>query len=454
MKKYLHLTFGIAILAPFYSCDNPVQTSATETIQGDVVWDKSFGGEGSEEFSAIIPTTDGGYLLGGDSFSNISGDKSQDHFGGGDYWIIRIDASGNKVWDKTFGGFRSDVLKCMVKTFDGGYLVGGYSNSGPSGNKTTGSNAKPDYDYWIMKIDDNGNKIWEKSFGMEANDYLRGAVATEDGGFLLAGNTIIPETGTTIGSSDFWVVKINASGEKIWDKVFGGAGWETLWKIIPTNDKAFLLAGNSSSTSSGDKSQETNGGSDFWAIKIDANGHKIWDSAFGGYREESISGIANSQNSGHIFAGITDTDYSPAGDVTDITNGFMDYWIVRTDEKGSKLWDKTFGGTLDDVPDCNPISYNGGFLIGGYSNSGNSGNKTSLPLGNTGDSDFWLINIDSDGNKLWDKSFGGNSLDRLMTIIPATESGYLLAGRSASPKSSQKKSGTNGSLDFWIIKIK
>ncbi|MDR6807510.1 hypothetical protein J2Y45_004710 [Dyadobacter sp. BE34] len=454
MKKYLRLTLAIIGMIPFHGCDNPVQTSATETIQGDIVWDKSFGGENSEELSVIIPTPDGGYLLGGDSFSNVSGDKSQGHFGGGDYWVIKIDAKGNKVWDKTFGGFRSDILKCLVKTSDGGYLLGGYSQSGPTGNKTTGSNAKIDYDYWIIKIDNNGDKIWEKTFGMTDNDYLRGMVATEDGGYLLAGNSSIPETGESYGSDDFWVIKINALGEKVWEKSYGGTQYEALWRIIPTNDKAFLLAGHSNSNASGDKSQDSKGDFDFWILKIDSDGHKIWDSSIGGFKSESLLGIAPSSNGGYILVGATDADSSPSGDVSGASKGFYDYWVVKANEQGVKVWDKTFGGNLNDFPDCLPISYNGGYLIGGYSFSDKSGDKESPLFGDKGDLDFWVINLDSKGNKLWDKSFGGTSSDFLFSIIPAHDDGYLLVGSSGSPKAGQKTSETNGSTDFWIVKIK
>lgn len=441
-------------MIPFYGCDNPVQTSVPETIQGDILWDKSFGGDNSEQLSVIIPTLDGGYLLGGESFSNASGDKSHEHFGGGDYWVIRINANGNKIWDKTFGGFRSDILKSIVESSDGGYLIGGYSQSGPTGNKTTGSNAKLDYDYWVIKIDHDGNKIWEKTFGRADNDYLRGLVATDDGGYLLAGNTSIPETGESNGSDDFWVVKISALGEKIWDKAFGGAAYETLWRIIPTKDQAFLLAGHSSSNASGDKSQSSKGDSDFWILKIDSDGRKIWDSTVGGFKTESLLGITPSPGGGYIIAGATDADSSPSADVSTASKGLYDYWVLKINEQGGKVWDKTFGGNSNDFPDCQPISYNGGYLIGGYSHSDKFGDKTSPLLGDKGDSDFWLINIDSNGNKLWDKSFGGISTDFLFSIIPAIDDGYVLAGSSGSPKADQKTSETKGSSDFWIVKIK
>src|SRR5690606_9304903 len=145
------------------------------------------GGSGDDFLHITAPTPDGGYLLGGYSYSSASGDKSENSKGGSDYWVVKIDGSGNKVWDKTFGGSGEDILYSTTPTPDGGYLLGGYSASPASGNKS--ENSKGSYDYWIVKIDGSGNKVWDKTFGGSDNDILHSTTPSPDGGFLLAGSS-------------------------------------------------------------------------------------------------------------------------------------------------------------------------------------------------------------------------------------------------------------------------
>ena len=131
-------------------------------------WDKTFGGDTTESLSSLQQTTDGGYILGGTSYSGISGDKTQASRGDMDYWIVKTDANGIKQWDKTFGGDGDDGLFSLQQTIDGGYILGGYSNSGIGGDKTQAS--RGDYDYWIVKTDANGMKQWDKTFGGDTLD--------------------------------------------------------------------------------------------------------------------------------------------------------------------------------------------------------------------------------------------------------------------------------------------
>ena len=142
----------------------PAQTPPTKQ------WDKTFGGSNNDDLSSLQQTSDGGYILGGYSASGISGDKTEASRGNNDYWIVKTDANGNKQWDKTFGGSSDDQLYSFQQTTDGGYISGGRSTSGISGDKTEAS--KGSYDYWIVKTDANGNKQWDKTFGGSNVDEL------------------------------------------------------------------------------------------------------------------------------------------------------------------------------------------------------------------------------------------------------------------------------------------
>jgi hypothetical protein len=191
-------------------------------------WDKDFGGSSSSsnDLTSLQQTTDGGYILGGFSDSPAGGDKTQPSQGSFDYWVVKIDAGGNKQWDKTFGGSSGDRLTSLHQTADGGYILGGYSSSGAGGDKTQAS--KGGDDYWVVKIDASGNKQWDKTFGGSNQDYLSSLQQTTDGGYILGGYSSSgsggEKTQPSQGSFDYWVVKIDAGGNKQWDKGFGGSG--------------------------------------------------------------------------------------------------------------------------------------------------------------------------------------------------------------------------------------
>lgn len=133
-------------------------------------WDKTFGGNLSDYLYCIRQTTDGGFILGGYSISDSGGDKTEDSRGSYDYWVLKIDANGIKQWDKTFGGNNIDILQSLQQTTDGGYILGGYSSSDSSGDKSEDS--KGSDDFWIVKIDANGIKEWDKTFGGSKSDRM------------------------------------------------------------------------------------------------------------------------------------------------------------------------------------------------------------------------------------------------------------------------------------------
>jgi len=146
-------------------------------------WDKDFGGNGGDQLNFSQQTSDGGYILGGYSFSGISGDKTEASRGSNDFWVVKIDANGAKQWDKRFGGTGSDALNSLQQTSDGGYILGGTSSSGISGDKTEAS--RGGNDFWVVKIDANGTKQWDKRFGGSGSDNLNSVRQTSEGGYIL-----------------------------------------------------------------------------------------------------------------------------------------------------------------------------------------------------------------------------------------------------------------------------
>jgi hypothetical protein len=312
---------------------------------GSKQWDKLFGGNSSDFLSTIIPTSDGGYLLGGGSSSGISGDKSEASRGSSDFWIVKISSTGSKEWDKTFGGSSRDYLSSIVPTPDGGYLLGGDSYSGISGDKSE-ANRGDEYtnDYWVVKIDSTGNKQWDKTFGTSSSDYLESVIATADGGYLLGGYTggglEGDKSDSSRGSVDFWIVKITSSGNKQWDKTYGGNSDDWHLTLLATRDGAYLLAGTSSSEISGDKESDRKGyGDDFWVVKINSNGSKQWDKTYGTKHFDALKTIIPTAEGGYLLAGYSNGWVE--GDKSEDCLGDCS-WILKINEQGIKQGDKSF----------------------------------------------------------------------------------------------------------------
>ncbi|QHT70044.1 T9SS type A sorting domain-containing protein [Rhodocytophaga rosea] len=270
------------------------------TASGVKQWDKRFGGSLADELSSIIKTQDGNYMMGGTTRSTLSGDVSQarayeeDEFlGYGDYWIVKISSTGVKLWDKRFGGEAGDLLKTVIPTTDGGYLLGGSSKSKGSWTDNTGLN----YCYWIIKVNSTGTLQWDKAYKSvgdgryytgETFSYLSNLVQTPDGGYLIGGSSQSDKsTDKSEGSRgilspiydyvswdyrtdysfDYWVIKVNATGERQWDKTFGGFGEDNLATALYNPDGSVLLAGNTTSALDGDKTELSRGKADFWVLK-------------------------------------------------------------------------------------------------------------------------------------------------------------------------------------------
>ena len=372
-------------------------------------WDYRYGGTEHDFLSGILQTSDGGLMLGGYSLSPVSGDKTQPLWGPYqlDYWIVKLDSFGIKQWDRDFQASNDDYLTAMQQTKDGGYIVGGYSLSGYSfGDKT--QNSFGYNDYWIVKIDALGNKQWDKAFGGTLGDYLTSIDQTSDGGYILGGYSWSDSSGNKSqahwGEYDYWIVKTDSLGNKQWDKDFGGTKSDWLYSVKQTKDGGYILGGHSNSQANGNKTHHLKGSEDYWIVKTDANGVKQWDKDYGGNAGNYLNSLQETTDGGFILGGSSSSGIS--GDKTQASKGGGDYWIVKTDSAGNILWDKDFGGTGGDGPIGSICQTSDkGYLIAGLSGSPISGDKTedNLSPGQT-----WVVKTDSLGNKQWDKTLRTN----------------------------------------------
>ncbi|MBX7110015.1 MAG: T9SS type A sorting domain-containing protein [Chitinophagales bacterium] len=413
-------------------------------------WDRSFGGSKTDEMYVIIQTNDGGYLLGGDSDSPVSGQKSQGSQGYSDYWIVKTDALGNKQWDKRFGGNSKEELFTVLQTPDNGYLLGGWSMSNINGDQTQASRGGSDY--WIIRIDENGNKLWDKRYGGPGDDELRSMTATADGGYIFAGESTSGIGGeksqSNHGEFDVWVVKTDVNGNLQWDDSYGGLLDDRLNAIQQTADGGYIIGAWTISPVGFDVTQPGRGSSDMWLIKTDGNGVKQWDGRYGGNDNEYLYALDQTNDGGFILAGYTRSNVN--GEVSVPGKGGFDFWIVKTDGNGIKLWDKRYGGQLDEKGKSIFQTSDGGFIMGGWSESLISGDKSQDTRGAT---DYWLVRMDAAGNKIWDIDFGATNEERLHDVPQTSDGGFIIGGHSYSGKNGDKSQANNGIDDYWIVKV-
>ncbi len=420
----------------------------------DIEWQNSLGGTDGDRLRCVEQTSDGGFILGGFSRSNASEDKVEDSHGLGDYWIIKLNAEGNILWQNTLGGTTGDQVYEIEQTTDGGYIVGGYSYSNICEDKSEdnkGVNAK---DYWVVKLNDVGDIEWENTIGGVGEDFLWSTKQTSDGGYIVGGYSHSKISGdkieTTIGGDDydFWILKLDDAGEIVWQNDIGGNGDDELYTIIQTADGGYIAGGESTSGISGDKSEASYGEADFWVVKLFENGTVEWEKTIGGSGDDELKSIVQTDDGGYILGGTSDSDIS--GNKTENSKGDEDIWIVKIDALGNILWQKTIGGNKEDGLSHVEQTNDNNFIIAGHSKSGNSGDISEI---NNGSDDFWILKIDANGNLLWQKTIGGNGSDIPYWIMQCADGGYILGGDSASELSGDKNEPNQGVCDYWVIKL-
>ncbi|KAA6438387.1 DNRLRE domain-containing protein [Dyadobacter flavalbus] len=239
------------------------------SADGQVQWNNTIGGTGSDICRTVRQTTDGGYIVGGSSNSGIGFDKTEAPVTGSDMWIVKLDANGVVSWDKTIGG---PAPTSLIQTADGGYVAGGYSSANAGGDKS--ENSKGGVDMWIVKLTSYGSVIWDRTIGGTGDDYCLAVIEQPDGSIIASGQTGsgagADKTEASWGLTDLWVVKLSGSGVKVWDKTLGGSLIDRAERnsLISTLDGGFIVGGTSGSNASGNKTENSRGGDDYWVVKF------------------------------------------------------------------------------------------------------------------------------------------------------------------------------------------
>jgi hypothetical protein len=389
---------GGLLVTPFPLTKFANQSQALAQGPPELEWSKTFGGLGDDFSQSVQQTSDGGYIIAGSTNSSTSSNGT----GGVDVWLIKTDSNGNRTWDKTFGGTSNDAGISVRQTSDGGYIVvGGTSSYGAGG-----------WDVWLIETDTNGNKVWDKTFGGTSDDAGMSVQQTSDGGYIIVGYT----SSYGAGSEDVWLIKTDSNGNKVWDKTFGGTSDDEGMSVRQTSDGGYIAVGATTSYGAGSP--------DVWLIRTDPNGNGVWEKTFGGTSPDVGMSVQQTSDGRYIVVGYT-SSYGA---------GSSDVWLIKTDSNGNRVWDRSFGGMSPDVGMSVQQTSDSGYVIAGFTMSYGAGSE-----------DVWLIKTGSNGNKVWDKTFGGTSPDDGWSAQQTSDGGYVIAGFTMSYG--------DGGADVWLIKL-
>jgi len=321
-------------------------------------------------------------------------------FGSGstDVWVIKTDNNGNEIWNYTYGGNKRDRGYSIQQTEDEGYIIVGYTESFGNGF----------YDLWLIKTNKNGLEEWNYTFGGIDYDFGLAVITTEDNNYIVTGY----QSSFNAVNCDLWIIKIGLDGSKIWDKSYGGKFCESGFNIIEI-ENGYIIAGYTDSFGNGDY--------DAWIIRTDKSGNLIWEKTYGGASEDVTRSIQQTSDGEFILAGWTES----------FGSGRKDVWLFKIDENGDMLWNKTLGGILDDGAYSIYKTNDNNYIISGYIDMG-------------GFSDFLLIKIDQNGNIIWEKTYGGFFDEEAHSVKQTIDDGFIIGGWT--------KSFGSGKEDLWIVK--
>lgn len=361
-RTQLLITFCIGFII---SCSNDDNTSQN-IFSGTISWAKTFGGSAKDVAISVINTTDGNILILGTTAS-IDGDIIDKNSQENDYWLTKLDQQGNTLWAKTYGGTDDDVGQEVIELSDGNIAIVGYSKSSDG----DASNNEGFHDNWILKLDHSGNILWEKSFGFSGHDHAYSLLETHDGGFFMSGFLDVTSSGgagsTTRGANrhgvgEFWCHKLDAQGNIEWRKYFGGSSNDRAYGAVQSNDGGYVVTGLSESNDF----DITNayGSYDYWVVKLDANGNMVWETSIGGSEIDQSRAIVTTNDNGYLILG---NSFSTDGVIT-ANYGGSDVMITKLNANGAVSWSKNYGGSNFDFGTSIKKASNG-YLVTGYTQS-------------------------------------------------------------------------------------
>ncbi|MBS1657719.1 MAG: T9SS type A sorting domain-containing protein [Bacteroidetes bacterium] len=433
-------TLFIALCAIIFS----ISVVIAQSTPPDFEWKYCIGGTLKDNAQDLVQTSDGGYLIVGHTESNDV-DATGNH-GGGDGWIVKVNSQGEIQWHRCYGGKKSDVLSSIVKLSNGNYLLCGQTSS--LNGDVVGNHGENDI--WILVINDLGDILWQRCLGGTNIDRGSYAFETSDHCYMVSGQSYSLDgdvSGNMHGRGDIWIVKMDTLGNIIWQKLYGGTGLDFAYGMRQTLDGGYIVISYTTSTN-GDIIGNHGSGEGF-VQKLDASGNVQWSRCIGGTSDDYLHCVRQLPSGEYVICG---RSLSNNGDVLyhHGSTTSKDWLFLKLDQAGNIIWQKSFGGTIDECSYYFSCTQDGGFVITGhtYSNDGDvSGNH------NTGEADYWVVKTDQYGNIQWQKCLGGkgNFGDNAVAVIQSEDGGYVVAGSSDSR--SDDVTGLHGREDLWLVKL-
>ena len=416
-----------------------IQQPIEAQVTTEVVWQRCIGGSDYEFGADLEATSDGGFVCVGWT-SSVDGDVVGPH-GGTEILVAKLDANGTLLWTRSLGGSSEELGFNCIEASDGSIMVAGstYSTDGDV-SQNHGSE-----DLWVVKLSQLGAILWEHTYGGSGGELGGTLLETTDGGFVIHCSTTSDDQDVVgfhpgAGTSDSWVLKISSSGILEWSRALGGSGGDSGGRLVQTMDGGFLASFTYTESNDGDVTNY-HGNGDCWLVKLSASGTIEWSRTVGGSQREFGDAILELSNGDFMLLGMT---ASSEGDIA-INQGGYDVLLAKISSSGTLLWERTYGGSLDD--DCRTLvpASDGGFVLAGSSRS-IDGDVSS----NAGEQDAWVLKVDAGGAIVWQRSFGGTLID-WGYLYETTDAGFLLSGLTFS--NDGDVNGQHGDEDLWFIRL-
>ncbi|OHB94405.1 MAG: hypothetical protein A3E19_06535 [Planctomycetes bacterium RIFCSPHIGHO2_12_FULL_52_36] len=377
---------------------------------GTVEWQKTYGGTDQDEAHSIQQTSDGGYIVAGSTWSFGAG--------GEDIWVLKLKADGTVEWQKTYGGGNWDGAYSVHETSDGGYIVAGDTSSFGTGGPAV----------WVLKLGPDGTVEWQKAYGGDDLDRAYSVHETNDGGYVVAGRRTMSLGAGGEKIPDIWVLKLRPNGTVEWQKTYGGGNWDGAYSVHETSDGGYIVAGDTSSFGTG--------GPAVWVLKLGPDGTVEWQKAYGGDDLDRAYSVHETNDGGYVVAGRRTMSLGAGGEK------IPDIWVLKLRPNGTVDWQKTYGkeggwevaGSIHETRD-------GGYIMAGETGNAHTGTGTLSISGIK----VWVLKLSPDGTVDWQKTYGGGNLDRADSIRETSDGGYIVAGNTSS---FGDRYG-----DFWVLKL-
>lgn len=370
MLKCCVVVLAICIMVPVFF--------ASPAFTQDTLWSRTYGGAGQWDYGqSVRQTADGGYIVGGRSNSFGAGED--------DFYLVKTNSIGDTLWTRTYGGGALDFGESVQQTTDGGYIMVGETRSFGAGN----------YDVYLIKTDALGNTLWSRTYGDSIRDFGESVQQTTDGGYIIVGST----DSFGAGNYDVYLLKTDALGDTLWSRTYGGSDEDRGLCVKQTTDGGYIVAGYTISFGAGNY--------DFCLIKTNSSGDTLWTRTYGGWALDICNSVQQTTDGGYIMAGTSES----------FGAGSYDVCLIKTNSTGDMLWTRTYGGYSYDVGSSVGQIADGGYVVGGSTVSFSAGLN-----------DVFVIRTNSSGDTVWTRAYGRSGTDLCASVQQTVDGSYVVAG--------------------------